>query len=59
MWGETTETLKALEFYQESLEFYPKSKKMSVSQLINQLIYLMLQDLRGKAILPQIFMCLL
>lgn len=33
MWGETTETLKALEFYQESLEFYPKTKKMSVSQL--------------------------
>ena len=25
VWGETTETLKALEFYQESLEVYPKS----------------------------------
>lgn len=39
VWGKTTETLKALEFYQESLEVYPKSEKMSLSQLINQLIH--------------------
>lgn len=58
VWGETTETLKALEIYQESLEIYSKSEKMSLSQLINQLIYWMLQD-GGGAILPQISMCLL